>query len=189
VTFVALLDANVLWSAPLRDTILRAARRDLFRPAWTEAILAEVAGSLKRRRPDLDPERIDRTVGIIHTKFPAALVEGYEALIPIMQNDQGDRHVLAAAVRAGAQVIVTSNVRDFPAAACSPYDIDIQPPDEFLCHLWHLRPPAMAQILREQAADLHKPPQTPRQVLDTLERSVPTFVATALQSQYGPWDS
>jgi hypothetical protein len=51
VALAALLDANVLWSAALRDTLLLAAESDLFRPAWTREILQEVSRSLKARRP------------------------------------------------------------------------------------------------------------------------------------------
>ena len=173
--FIALLDANVLWSAAVRDTILRAADRALFRPLWSEAILDEVARNLKRRRKDLDPARIDRTIAIMRSHFPDALVAGYEALIPAMQNDAKDRHVLAAAVRGGAEVIVTENVQDFPTAACDPYDIEVQTADELLCHLWSLSPEIMVDVLREQAAALTNPPQTPLDIVATLERTAPGF--------------
>jgi predicted nucleic acid-binding protein len=180
--FTALLDTNVLWSAAVRDTLLRAAKRGLYRPAWTEDILGELARSLKRQRPDLDPARLDRMVGLIRQSFPAALVEGYEELIPVMRNHEGDRHVLAAAVRVGAGAIVTSNRDHFPPYACDPYTIDVQTPDEFLCHLWHLSPEEMIAILEEQAAALSHPPMTPQQVVATLSRSVPTFARQVLQS-------
>lgn len=76
---VALLDANVLWSAALRDTLLLAAEQDLFRPVWTRQILGEMSRSLTARRPDLDPTRIDRTVELILSHFPEALVEQLRA--------------------------------------------------------------------------------------------------------------
>lgn len=180
--FPALLDANALWSAAFRDTVLRAAKRDLFRPLWTEQILNELGRNLKVERPDLDPVRIDRTITIMKTQFPEALVTGYEYLIPAMTNNPGDHHVLAAAVRGNASVIVTWNIADFSEASRAPYDIDLQDPDTFLCHLWHLAPDQMTQILHEQAADLKKPPMTTAQLLDTLSRSVPTFVGLARES-------
>ena len=97
---VALLDANVIWSAAVRDTLLRATAHGLYRPVWSHEILGEMARSLKERRPDLDPARIDRTVERMLEAFPQALVDGYDSLIPTMRNHQEDRHVLAAAVHA-----------------------------------------------------------------------------------------
>lgn len=144
---LALLDANVLWSAAVRDTLLLAAEAGLFRPLWTRQILEEMVRSLQARRPDLDPARLARTMDQMLTYFPEALIEGYEALIPTMQNHPGDRHVLAAAVRARSSVIVTWNRADFPLAACTPYGIDVQDPDEFLCDLWLSQPAGMAAVL------------------------------------------
>jgi hypothetical protein len=179
VALVALLDANVLWPAAIRDTLLLAAEEDLFRPTWTRRILEELARSLKARRPDLDPLRIDRTIDQILTYFPESLVEGYEHLIPAMRNDEGDRHVLAAAVRSGSGVIVTWNKAHFPSEACSPYDIQVQDPDEFLCDLWSSDSRAMAQVLALQAGHLVNPPRSVFQVVDTLRRLVPQFAETA----------
>ena len=112
---VALLDANVLFSAPVRDLLLRAAERSLYRPIWTEKILAEMAGAIREKRPDIDPTGVDYLVGEIRRAFPEALVEGYEQLTPAMTNFEDDRHVLAAAVRGGAQVVVTWNLKHFPS--------------------------------------------------------------------------
>lgn len=180
--FVALLDANVLWSARLRCTLLRAALQDLYRPAWTHGILRDMADTIKRERPDLDPARIDRTVEQMLRAFPQALVEGYEHLSPVMRNDPDDRHVLAAAVRAGAATIVTWNTKHFPAEARAPYGIDLHTPDEFLIDLWDLNPEAVAYALREQAESLTRPPQTVREVVENLGLIVPRFAATVISS-------
>jgi hypothetical protein len=97
-----------------------------------------------------------------------------------MLNDPKDRHVLAAAVRAGAQVLVTDNVRDFPARSLAPYDIEIQTADEFLTHLWDLNPEAMAAVIVE-AARMRKSRRSPREVLETLAPRAPQFVAAVLE--------
>jgi hypothetical protein len=78
-------------------------------------------------------------------------VEGYESFTPIMANHPKDRHVLAAAVRCGALTIVTLNLKDFPEAALSPWDVVAQSPDEFLVHQYHLAQEVVAQKLHGQA--------------------------------------
>jgi hypothetical protein len=93
-----------------------------------------------------------------------------------MQNEAKDRHVAAAALKAGAQVIVTSNLKHFTLL---PEGIEAQSPDEFLCNLFDLDPDALIELLREQASDLVKPPMTFEQILDRLARVVPEFVEAA----------
>jgi hypothetical protein len=90
--FIALPDANVLWPASLRCTLIRAAIRELYRAAWSLQILVEMATSLKRERRHLTPQRIDRTIDLMLRNCPHILVEGYEDLIPAMRNDPKDRH-------------------------------------------------------------------------------------------------
>src|SRR5947209_5547480 len=121
---IALLDANVLWPQALRDTLIRAAIWDLYRPAWTLQILDEMSRSLVRAGR-VERTRIDRTVQLMRENCPHFLVEGYEGLIPEMRNNEKDRHVLAAAVRVQANTIVTSNTRHFPSAARDPYGIEL----------------------------------------------------------------
>jgi predicted nucleic acid-binding protein len=181
---VVLLDANVLWSAAVRDTLLLAAEHDLFRPAWSLQILEEMARSLKARRPDLDPARIDRTVEQMRRHFPEAVVAGYEDLVPAMRNHEGDRHVLAAAVRAGAAVLLTWNSTHFPRLACEPYGVRVLTPDEFLCDLWGTETAILARVLREQAGHLLNPQRTPIQVVQTLQRTLPRFAALVSASGF-----
>ncbi len=86
--------------------------------------------------------------------FPDCWVEGYEQLIPAMNNHPKDRHVLAAAVRTGAQTIVTFDTKDFPVEALSPWNIEVQTPDEFLVHQFYLDEATVLAKLEEQAAAL-----------------------------------
>lgn len=92
---------------------------------------------------------------MVREAFPEAMVADHQALVPAMPNHPKDRHVVAAAVKAGAQVIVTSNLKDF---ASLPTGIEAQSPDEFLCGLFDLAPDLMLDIVREQAAALRNPP-------------------------------
>jgi hypothetical protein len=105
------------------------------------------------------------------------MVIGYEALEGTLQlPDPDDRHVLAAAIRSHAQVIVTFNLRDFPPDALAPYDIKAQHPDEFLEHLVDLDPQLMMGVVHAMAAPTRKPPRSPSEILDMLSQHVPRTV-------------
>jgi hypothetical protein len=111
--------------------------------------------------------------------FPEALVEGYEMLVPAMPTvDPDDRYVLAAAVRSASQVIVTSNLKDFPAEALAPLGIEAQSPDTFLQHQCDLDPQMSGRLLRAQAAEKSRPQLTPEDILDRLAINVPQFAAS-----------
>lgn len=171
--FGVILDANVLFSAPLRDTLLRAAAEGLFQARWSEQILDEMQRSLiaKAGKP---AAKVARLRAEMTRNFSEALVEDYETFIPAMRNHVDDRHVAAAAVRCGAQVIVTLNLRDF---AELPDGIEAQSPDEFLCNLFDLDPRKMVELLRQQAGDLRAPPVAFKELLDRLRRVTPELIA------------
>lgn len=116
-TFIALLDANVLVNGAVRDTLLRAAEADLYQLAISKDILDEMSAALERAL-GLTRGQTDYLKSEILNAFESALVEGHERLIPVMENEEGDRHVLAAAVQAGANTIVTFNLRHFLEALC-----------------------------------------------------------------------
>ena len=126
-SFGSILDANVLMMAGPRDTLLRAAEEDLYRPLWSDKILDEVHRNLlsiltKRGTPHAEG-KAQYLLGELHGQFPEALVDGYEPLIAVMTNDENDRHVLAAAVAGQARVIVTENTRHFPPTSLRPYGL------------------------------------------------------------------
>jgi hypothetical protein len=98
------------------------------------------------------------------------LVTGYESLIPALTlPDPDDRHVLAAAVRAGADVIVTFNLKDFPAEALAPYGIEAQHPDEFLSYQLDLAANIVCAAAKRHRASLKNPPKDVEAYLTTLE--------------------
>lgn len=109
-SFVVLYDANVLYPSTLRDLLIRIAAAGLVQAKWTERILDEVFDNLRENRPDLSAAQLERTRSLMMTSTRDCLVTGYEPLIPALDlPDPDDRHVLAAAIRARAQVIVTNN--------------------------------------------------------------------------------
>lgn len=166
--FSAVLDACVLYPNALRDTLLRIAEDGVYQPLWSEKILDELHGVLERKG-----RRADYVVQCIREAFPEAMVSGWESLEGSVTNDPKDRHVLAAAIRGHADVIVTANLSDFPSKSLEGFDVEVQHPDVFLCYELEFAPKAIIQVLFEQAADTGKqgyPQLTVYEVLDALER-------------------
>jgi hypothetical protein len=169
-SFVVVYDACVLYPAPLRDLLVRLGRTGLFQAKWTGQILDECFRSILQQRPDLTPQKLERTRKLLNESIPDCDVSGHEGLVESLTGlpDLDDRHVVAAAIRCGAQVIVTSNLRDFPSEALARYGIEAQHPDDFVMYLLGLDPALVARIIREQAAALNKPARTVAELLETL---------------------
>jgi len=178
VAFVALLDACVLYPAPLRDLLLRLAQTGVFRARWSDQIQAEWINAALRERPEL-ATALQRTRALMDAAIDDCLVSGHEPLIPTLQlPDPFDRHVLAAAIVGRADVIVTRNLRDFPASVLSPYRIEAQHPDVFVRHVLDLDEAAALSAVRDQRAALRNPPRTVAEFLDTMARQeLPETVA------------
>jgi hypothetical protein len=167
---VAVLDANILYFAPLRDLCIRLAQAGLVRAQWTEEIHEEWVRSLIRDKPHLLLERLSRTRKLINEAVRDCLVSGYEHLIPSLTlPDADDRHVLAAAIRGRAEVIVTYNLRHFPQEALTRFDIEAVHPDDFVADLFELAPGPVCAAVREQRLSLHNPPRSADQLLRTFE--------------------
>ena len=174
--FPAFLDTCVIYPAYLCDTLLRMAEASVFRPPWSADVLSELRRNVIER--GTSPDRVDRRIDLMRTSFPDAMVTGYESLVDGMANDPKDRHVLAAAVRAHAEVLVTFNLADFPEPALKPYDIVAVHPDEFLLDQLDLHPGVTVDVLRQQAASYRREPTTVQGVLALLERTgLPHFAA------------
>ena len=176
--FVALLDACVLYPAELRNLLLCVAEKEFYRPAWTYEILEEMRRSIVRNRPDLSLDRLDHLVKQMTLAFPEAMVEDYRSLVAGMTNHPGDRHVVAAAVRGRADVIVTFNVRHFGREHCSPCDLDVQTPDQFLLHAYYMRPRRFLEAMQTQVSRNQRPPTIISALLTSLESMLPELVRT-----------
>ncbi|MGH3510788.1 MAG: PIN domain-containing protein [Pseudonocardiaceae bacterium] len=175
----AMLDACVLYPISLRDTLLNVAEAGLFRVLWTEEILTETARNIVRDTPGLTMEHLEKTFAAMRRAFPDAMISGYEPLIEAMTNHSKDRHVLAAAVAAQADVVVTANLRHFPPQSGNPHGIRIESPDQFLCDAMQRQPDVVAAALRAQAARKRHPPMSADEMLDRLAITVPNFAAAA----------
>lgn len=142
--YTALFDACVLYPAPLRDFLMQLATTDLFRARWSAHIHEEWIRSVLRDRSDLKRENLEHVRDLMDASVCDCLVENYEPLIErLTLPDPEDRHVLAAAIRGRADVIVTYNLKDFPVEYLCVYDVDAQHPDEFIAHLIDLAPTAV----------------------------------------------
>lgn len=173
VPFRVVLDANVLYPFTLRDTLLRAAAAGLFQVYWSRQILEEAQRNLLASGT-MTQAQAERLQAAMERAFPEAMVSDYEALTPAMRNDEKDRHVVAAAVKAGAQVIVTSNLVDFSEL---PDGVEAQSPNHFLCNLFDLDPAGMTELVRRQAAALQRPARSFEEVVTALAKMVPEFAA------------
>lgn len=150
----AVLDACVLIPMPVADTLLRLAESPrLYRPRWTERIMGEVTRNLIKQF-NLSEGQTKYREGELRKHFPDAWVQEYEPLIPAMTNDAGDRHVLAAAVRSNADVIVTYNRKHFPASALETHGIECLGPSSFLRQMYELSPGLVVKKLHEQAENI-----------------------------------
>ena len=167
----AVLDANVLFSASLRDTLLWPAFARIYQARFTQQIHEEWIRAVLKQRPHLTRGPLEMTRYLMNNKIPNALVEGYERRIGELQlPDLNDRHVLAAAIHAGCDRIVTWNIADFPVAALEPYGIKTCAPDDFLCELLRDFPRDMLDSLKRQRANLSKPPLAVEQFIENLRK-------------------
>lgn len=166
----ALLDACVIYPAPLRDLFMYLAVEDVYRPRWTDSIHDEWIRSVLRDRPDLTRPQLERTRDLMNRHARDSLVTGFEELIEgLLLPDPNDRHVLAAAIHARADLIVTFNLSDFPTDYLRSFGISARHPDDFCCDRINA---SLSQILgaaRLQRQSLRNPPKTVDEYLGTLQ--------------------
>lgn len=166
----AIYDANILYPAPLRDLFIRLAQAGLVRARWSEAIHDEWIRNLLKNHPALTVERLTRTRELMNEAVRDCLVTGYEGLIDsLILPDADDRHVLAAAIVAEADVIITFNLSDFPEHILASRGIEAVHPDEFLKSLFDVAPGAICSAIKRQREALRNPPKTAEELLATLE--------------------
>ena len=167
-SFTVIYDACVLYPAPLRDLLLELAISELFSAKWTETIHDEWVRNLLKSRPELE-ERLIHTRKLMNKAVPDSLVENFESLIDGLElPDANDRHVLAAAIKCNARIIVTSNLKDFPTESLNPYGIEAMHPDEFIEHQFGLSPGAVIAAAKRIRERLKNPRRSTEEYLETL---------------------
>jgi hypothetical protein len=170
-SFRAFLDASVLYPASLRDFLMRLTEAGLYQALWSRDVHEEWIRAVLRDRPDLSLEKLHGVREAMDRHAEEALVIGYQSLIPSLTlPDPDDRHVLAAAIVGRVDIIVTRNLRDFPAEALDPYEIEAQHPDVFLRHVIDLTPVIVVDVVCAQQASMTRPPISMDELLALFER-------------------
>jgi len=167
----ALLDACVLYPAPVRDLLLSIAAEGLFNPVWSAEIQNEWISNLLTNRSDLKREQLIATTKAMNNAFPQANTLNYKRLVnQLILPDENDRHVLAAAILGKAQLIITFNIKDFPVKTLALYNIKPQHPDTFLSGLFDTNSKQVCEAFIKMVKRLKNPPVEFDHVLDILQR-------------------
>jgi hypothetical protein len=178
---VIFTDANVLYGSTLRDLLLQLGVDKIVSLRWTEAVHLEWTQALIRRRPDLT-DRVERTRDLMIAALPEAVVRGYERRIGDLDlPDPNDRHVLAAALESGAHMILTFNLRHFPAESM-PAGVAAIDPDTLLPLLVATDPAAIVAAVRKVRHRMANPQMTPVEYFDALLRAHLPLTAKALEA-------
>ena len=169
-SFTAVYDACVLYPSSLRSFLMYLALTDLFRARWSNEIHEEWMRHVEDDHENITRKQVERIRDLMNEHVRDCLVTGYEDLIDAIElPDPGDRHVVAAAIRCGASVIVSKNLKDFPADALNQYGIEAQHPDVFISHLFDLSESLVCQAAHHHRASLKNPKKTVGEYLDSLE--------------------
>jgi predicted nucleic acid-binding protein len=182
--FIAIYDADALYPNTLRDLLIRIAQLPhLVQARWTEQILDEVIRALQKNRPDISDEKAHRLRELVNAAVRGCLVTGYEPLIPSLAlPDPDDRHVLAAAIKSNAQVIVTRNLRHFPKDRLAPWGVKAKSPDDFVRDQIGIDAQAVWACVQQIVDSRTRHPVTIDDVLAELVRSGLVGTAAALQA-------
>ncbi len=175
----AVYDACVLYPFQLRNLLVQLAVDRLVEARWTDDIHDEWIRNVVANTPGLTRERLETTRALMERAVPPARVTGFATRVAtITLPDPGDRHVVAAAIEAGADVIVTWNVRDFPAAELRRHGLRKATPDAFLTELLAAEPAIVAASVENARRNLNLSRLTRAAYLDGLQRQgLKRFVA------------
>lgn len=169
--FIAVLDANVLYPAPIRDLLLHLASVSLYQPKWSDSIQDEWTRSLLAKRSDLKKSSLTNTRNWMETVFPDARTPIDNVVKrPINLPDTDDVHVMQTAIKSGANYIVTFNLNDFPSDELSKFGIEAIHPDDFVCHLLDKSPETTLKAFSNQVSMLKNPVKTADEVLAAIKR-------------------
>ncbi len=182
VRFICVLDTNVIYPIEIRDLLFWFAHYDLYTPKWSEHIFDEWADVMKRK--GVSEEEISKRMTRANFAFPDALVPNYSGLISGLKlPDPDDCHVLAAAIKTNANVIVTNNIKDFPKEYLSSFGLSAKTADDFLTDIIDLNPEEAVKAFKEMVLYRRNPDLDEYEVLDILRNRGLKDTADFLHSQ------
>ena len=181
VRFTCVLDTNIIYPIEIRDLLFWFAHYDLFTPKWSVHIFDEWEEVMGRK--GIKKEEIEKRTRIANLAFPDALVENYEPLIMgLTLPDEKDCHVLAAAIKTNANVIVTNNLKDFPSNYLATFGLVAKSADDFIADIIDLNPDKAIEAFGKLVLNRRNPDLDEFEVLDNLRKNGLTNSANYLHS-------
>ncbi len=179
---VVVCDACALYSITMADLLTSLGEAGLYHPRWTHEIHDEWIRNLIENRGQsgaVTREKLEARRDAMIEAIEGSLVEDYGDLVPtLILPDADDRHVLAAAIKAEANLILTINLKDFPSQTLAAWNLTAKHPDEFTTDLLQANQDAVVAVLQEMRARRKRPPISAADFLAQLERQgLKNFVA------------
>lgn len=182
VRYTCVLDTNVIYPIEIRDLLFWFAHYDLFTPKWSQNIFSEWESVMLRKA--VSKTEATRRINMADQAFPDALVTNYESLIEGLDlPDVDDRHVLAAAIKTNANIIVTNNLKDFPKEYLATFGLTAKSADDFLTDIIDLNPDTAIKAFRELVLHRRNPDLDEFEVLDIMRKQGLKNAADYLHSQ------
>lgn len=181
--FTCLLDTNVIYPIDIRDLLFWFASYDLFTPKWSRHIFSEWESIMKRK--EIPFNEVNKRISKAQRAFPDALVENYESLVDSLTlPDEKDRHVLAAAIKTNANVIVTNNIKDFPNDYLSSFGLTAKTADDFLTDTIDLNNELAVEAFRALVLNRTNPNLDEFEILDRFRKNGLTDTANYLHALF-----
>jgi hypothetical protein len=169
VRYIAVLDTNVVHPVIIRDLLFWFAHYDLYTPKWSAHIFDEWERVMKEK--GVPEEEAKKRLGKANCAFPDALVINCEGLIdPLKLPDEDDRHVMAAAIKTNANLIVTNNIKDFPNKYLQSYGLSVKTADDFLTDIIDLNQEQAIAAFKEMVLNKKNPKMDEFEVLNQLRK-------------------
>ncbi|MFD0795867.1 PIN domain-containing protein [Maribacter chungangensis] len=182
VRFICVLDTNVIYPIEIRDLLFWFAHYDLYTPKWSAHIFDEWQDVMKRK--GVSEKEAHKRIEVANLAFPDALVTNYSGLISGLElPDPKDCHVLAAAIKTNANVIVTNNIKDFPKDYLSSSGLSAKTADDFLTDIIDLNPEQAIKAFKEMVLNRRNPDLDEFELLDILRNRGLLDTANFLHSQ------
>ena len=170
VRFKAVLDTNVIFPIVIRDLLFWFAHYELYTPKWSDNIFDEWRAVMIRK--GVDEAEAQKRVQKANLAFPDALVKNYKGLIGELKlPDEDDCHVLAAAIRTNANVIVTNNLKDFPGDYLDSFGLRAKSADDFLTDIIDLNQEKAIGAFKEMVLNRKNPAMDDYQALESLRKN------------------